>query len=277
MRNFIVHVPEKSHRKSILKRKEIVTYFPLKRDFEADPIIPESVPIRSKTPELHWICWPEPKKNKSTKRPYTSQGLYTHRANSGNQTPRNDRPLNAGQPVQYDPKIKSWTNVSVENDRKAVNAMFTSMKRSQSFYEPSHKPMTSISVNEPPPKDTYTRYGGQVVDPRSLYQQSYFPYFQAHGTGPRDAMHLQELSREMNVSQSPAFNYNYSFNKYPLHMRKNRRSAAATDDYVHERSMFMTTTPQCVGHFIIHPDWVSERSSLRRSKSMLQMRSSNNF
>lgn len=58
---------------------------------EADPVIPESVPIRSESPELHWICWPEPKKNKSAKRPYTSLGLYTDRKFSGNQTPRNDR------------------------------------------------------------------------------------------------------------------------------------------------------------------------------------------
>ncbi|XP_045215990.2 uncharacterized protein LOC123566164 isoform X2 [Mercenaria mercenaria] len=276
MRNFIVHVPEKSHRRSILKRKEILTYFPLRKDFEADPVIPESEPIRSESPELHWICWPEPKRNKTPKRPYTSQGLYTDR-NSGNQTPRNDRSLNEGKPVQYDPKIKSWTNVSAENDRKAVDAMFSTMKRSHSFYEPMYKPMTSISVNDPPPKDKYTRYGGQVVDPRSLYQQNFSPYYQPHGTGPRDAMHLQDLSRQMNQSQSPAFNHNYSFNKYPLHMRRNKRSAATTDDYVHERSMFMTTTPNCVGHFIIHPDWVSERSSLRRSKSMLQMNSSSKF
>lgn len=271
MRDFTVHVPEKSHRKSILKRKEIVTYFPLKKDFEADFVIPEAQPIRSKTPDLHWICWPEPKRNKTQKRPYTSQGLYTDR----NTQSTNNK--NVGQPVKFDPKIKSWTNVSAANDRKAVDAMFTTMKRSQSFYEPMYKPMTSISVNDPPPKDKYTKYGGQVVDPRSLYQQNYNPYYQPHGTGPRDAMHLQELSREMNQSQSPAFNYNYSFNKYPLHMRKNKRTAATTDDYVHERSMFMTTTPNCVGHFIIHPDWVSERSSLRRSKSMLQLHSSNRF
>lgn len=236
-------------------------------------MISEPVPLRSKTPELHWICWPE-RKPKSARRPYTSQGLYTEqRQHTPNHTPRNDTIAKAGDPVHFDPNIKSWTNVSTENDRKAVAAMFASMKRSQTFYEPSHRPFTSISINEPPPKDTYTRYGGQVPqpDPRSLYQQSYFPYFKSHGSGPREAMALQQLARQMNGQEPAPFNYNYSFNKYPLHMRNNKRTAAKTDDYVHEQSMFMSTTPRCVGHFVIHPDWVSERTALRRSKSMIQI------
>lgn len=274
MRNWTVHVPEKSHRKSILKRQEIVTYFPLRKDLEAVPEVSEPVPIRSKSPELHWICWPEPKA-KPLNRPYTSQGLYTdRRVITPNVSQRNEKQIvTAGEPVRFDPKIKSWTNVSTDNDRQAVDAMFASMHRSQSFYEPSHRPFTSISVNDPPPKDTYTKYGGHVQNPdsRSLYQQSYFPYFKSHGSGPREAMALQELARQMNRPEIPSFNHNYSFNKYPLHMRRNKRSAAKTEDYVHEQSMFMSTTPRCVGHFVIHPDWVSERSALRRSKSMIQL------
>ncbi|XP_025078005.1 uncharacterized protein LOC112554443 isoform X2 [Pomacea canaliculata] len=41
------------------------------------------------------------------------------------------------------------------------------------------------------------------------------------------------------------------------------------DDYVHDQSIFFSTSPLVSGHFIIHPDWVSERSGLRRSKSLL--------
>ena len=32
------------------------------------------------------------------------------------------------------------------------------------------------------------------------------------------------------------------------------------------------TTPRCTGHFIIHPDWVSEKGGIRRSKSFIQMK-----
>jgi len=32
MRNTAAHLPEKSHRRSILKKKEIKTYFPLRQD-----------------------------------------------------------------------------------------------------------------------------------------------------------------------------------------------------------------------------------------------------
>ncbi|KAL4227859.1 hypothetical protein ACF0H5_013297 [Mactra antiquata] len=269
MRNLVAYVPDKSNRRSILKRKEAITLFPVRKDWEADPVIPEPEPIVNRSPELHWICWPEPKKiPKSPRRPSTSQGFIER---------RNSKQVHSGQPVQYYPDIKSWTNVSAENDRKAVAAMFSTLQRSQSFYEPSQKPMTSISINDPPSKDTYTRYGGQVVDPRSLYQQNFFPYYQSAGTGPRDSMHLQELSRQMNQGNAPPmYNGNYSFNKYPLHMRKNRRTAS-TDDYVHDQSMFMTTTPRCVGHFIIHPDWVSERGGLKRSKSMIQLQKAGRY
>lgn len=67
------------------------------------------------------------------------------------------------------------------------------LRRSQSFYEPSQKPMTSISINDPMPRDTYSGYGG--VDPRTIYQQSFFPYHQAGGAGPREAAVMQQLAR----------------------------------------------------------------------------------
>jgi len=45
-----------------------------------------------------------------------------------------------------------------------------------------------------------------------------------------------------NYSKEPApYNYSFSFNKYPLHMRKNKRTAATTDDYVHDQSVFMVS------------------------------------
>ncbi|WAR00895.1 hypothetical protein MAR_025267 [Mya arenaria] len=272
-----VFVPEKSHRRPILRKQEISTYFPTRRDLEAEPQVPEPVELRSKTPDLHWICWKEHKS--TTRRPYSSQAL----APPSHLSPRGKTPgedlwdfLKAdGQPVTYNPDIKSWTNASNDNERQAVAAMFK-LQRSRSFYEPSRQHFTSISVNDPPARDTYTGYGGANPDPRSIYQQSFFPYHQAGGAGAREGVLVQNLAKELNGKEPAPFNHQYSFNQYPLHMRKNKRTAAATDDYVHEQSMFMRTNPSCSGHFIIHPDWVSERSGLRRSNSMILARRSKN-
>jgi len=53
----------------------------------------------------------------------------------------------------------------------------------------------------------------------------------------------------------------------PMHKHKSRTSTS--DDYVHNHATFASTTPNVTGYYVIHPDWVSERSSLRRSKSLL--------
>jgi len=57
----------------------------------------------------------------------------------------------------------------------------------------------------------------------------------------------------------------------PMHKHKSRRSS--DKDYVHNHSMFTSTIPQVTGYYIIHPDWVSERASLRRTNSMMALQS----
>lgn len=81
-------------------------------------------------------------------------------------------------------------------EQKAVDAMFA-LRRSQSFYEPSYKPMTSISVNDMPPRDTYAVYGNNP-DPRSIDQQSFFPYHQAGGAGSREGQVMSQLANQLN-------------------------------------------------------------------------------
>jgi len=41
---------------------------------DAEPKVPEPEDLRTKSPELHWICWPEPKS--FARRPHTSLGLH---------------------------------------------------------------------------------------------------------------------------------------------------------------------------------------------------------
>ncbi|ESO89603.1 hypothetical protein LOTGIDRAFT_234218 [Lottia gigantea] len=56
----------------------------------------------------------------------------------------------------------------------------------------------------------------------------------------------------------------------PLHRHQNRygRSLSTADEseFVHNRGVFNTTFPNVRGHFVIHPDWVSERMTPRTSR-----------
>ena len=72
------------------------------------------------------------------------------------------------------------------------------MQRSQTFYEPSPRKLTSISVNNPPPRDTYSGYGARNEDPRSIYQQSFFPFHRAGGAGAREDDVMAKLARDLN-------------------------------------------------------------------------------
>ncbi|GFR93821.1 hypothetical protein ElyMa_004387000 [Elysia marginata] len=54
----------------------------------------------------------------------------------------------------------------------------------------------------------------------------------------------------------------------PRHI-SNKSRKSSDDDYVHNHSIFTGTYPSVAGYYIIHPDWVSERASMRRSKSLL--------
>ncbi|GFN86807.1 hypothetical protein PoB_001331300 [Plakobranchus ocellatus] len=55
----------------------------------------------------------------------------------------------------------------------------------------------------------------------------------------------------------------------PMHRHLSKSRKSSDDDYVHNHSIFTSTYPSVAGYYIIHPDWVSERSSMRRAKSLL--------
>lgn len=154
--------------------------------------------------------------------------------------------------------------------------MMSPVNRSNTFYyEPQQARLTSISVNDPPVRDTYTMYNqhrrSQSVSPRGYYNQSFFPYHKPGGAGVREDIVLNSFAKSMEGKQPLPNNYQYSFHKYPFTTRQPRKVALG-EEYVHQHSMFMLTTPRCTGHFIIHPDWVSERSGMKRSRSFIQSR-----
>jgi len=53
----------------------------------------------------------------------------------------------------------------------------------------------------------------------------------------------------------------------PMHQHQSRKGSS--DDYLHNHSIFASTNPGSRGYYIINPDWVSERFSMRRAKSLL--------
>lgn len=67
--------------------------------------------------------------------------------------------------------------------------------------------------------------------------------------------------------------FNQGFTDYssrqsrPMH--RHVRTTQKGEDYLHNNSVYYSTTPNVTGYFIIHPDWVSERLTLKRSQSLL--------
>lgn len=152
--------------------------------------------------------------------------------------------------------------------------MMSSMGRSNTFhYEPQQNRLTSITVNDPPARDTYTMYNqprrSQSVTPTGHYNQSFFPYHKPGGAGIREDMVVNNFAKAMDGKQPVPNNYQYSFHKYPFSTRQPRKVPVG-EQYEHQFSTFTLTTPRCSGHFIIHPDWVSENSGMRRSRSFIQ-------
>ncbi|KAI8792870.1 hypothetical protein BgiBS90_005859 [Biomphalaria glabrata] len=44
-----------------------------------------------------------------------------------------------------------------------------------------------------------------------------------------------------------------------------------TTHYVHDHGVFTSTMPRITGNYVIHPDWVSEKPRLRRTRSLRQL------
>eukprot|EP00745_Piridium_sociabile_P039477 TRINITY_DN73847_c0_g1_i1.p1 TRINITY_DN73847_c0_g1~~TRINITY_DN73847_c0_g1_i1.p1 ORF type:complete len:152 (+),score=27.03 TRINITY_DN73847_c0_g1_i1:63-458(+) len=61
----------------------------------------------------------------------------------------------------------------------------------------------------------------------------------------------------------------YSCRQQSRPMHRHMSTAKKGEEYLHNNSIYYSTTPNVTGYFIIHPDWVSERQTLRRSQSLL--------
>ncbi|XP_060074254.1 uncharacterized protein LOC132553980 [Ylistrum balloti] len=228
---------------------------------------------RSKTPDprqdYHWICWPEPENKSSSKekvphppRPNTSLGINWPIPRPGNSADDiEDRPsstepgyvfgdqeeITRGPPMTFVPELQSWINAASDYDKAFIYRMMA-LNGTLPMIPPQHM--------RPRRETTYTF--GQTKLPMSTQTYLPNPYAQRWVPGggnmsPRALPSLPQMQR----SYTDLDDLNNA-------RRYLRPQMSKSQDYVHEHSMFMTTQPLCRGHFIIHPDWVSERLPRRK-------------
>ncbi|KAK3588791.1 hypothetical protein CHS0354_012003 [Potamilus streckersoni] len=292
MKIWPVPVPSRSYRRSILKRKEVTVFFPSIQDIDdiPRPKTPEVIhsihapkdtdsATHSKTPppepQSHWSQWPDP--GEPNKRPHTSLGFADLSKEKGKDRPLTPDPSYAygqkehtdpGLSMTYIPALKTWINANNDYQRAVVDKMLSSMNRERTFhhYQPSYGGNA--------PRDSYTYFNPRPTNPYAAnhgYYSNNGYSFSRYGSREDDG-----VIRGMGIKLGEREPLPSIYSKRMEGVKFNRRTKQLpkSEDYVHELSMFMTTQPRVSGHFIIHPDWVSERMSLRRSHTMFEPRKS---
>nr|XP_022332904.1 uncharacterized protein LOC111130304 isoform X1 [Crassostrea virginica] len=235
-----------------------------KQDVDRGP----SVELRPKTPaqELHWICWPEPEEKDLPKRPNTVLGVHGADGKGYNiegADPAFIQETARGAPPTFVPELHSWVNATTDYDREAA-ARIMAMSGSLA-------PPLPPEALRPQRQATFT-FGSNrrnlyrtAPDPRGFYAQSWMPYYEDRNAS--EDRRIKEMDRRLAVSDSlPQLPMLQRSNTYTDMRPMQRRTIRypKSEEYVHDHSMFMTTQPLIRGHFIIHPDWVSERLTKKR-------------
>ncbi|XP_061172667.1 uncharacterized protein LOC133181994 [Saccostrea echinata] len=238
-----------------------------KKEEEVDrgPVVEQ----RPKTPaqELHWICWPEPERQKDIpKRPNTVLGVHNSDVKGVDTDcidPCHQRESARGAPLTFVPELHSWVNATTDYDRETA-------ARIMAMYGSLAPPLPPEALR-PQRQATFT-FGSTrknqyrtVPDPRGFYAQSWMPLYEdMNASNDRRVREMDKrLSASDTLPQLPMLQRsNTCTDMRPMQRRIIRYPKS--EEYVHEHSMFMTTQPLIRGHFIIHPDWVSERLTKKR-------------
>ncbi|XP_046377067.1 uncharacterized protein LOC124149487 isoform X2 [Haliotis rufescens] len=270
MRVWPVSTPQRSNRRSILKPKFPDTYYPTD-DEEDSPVF------------HHWSEWPERRPVDASShpphRPYTSIGIHRvptpYLAVPGD---IEDRPetvhpgyafggqevLEKGSPLTYVPELNSWvTNASTDYEKTSACTVSKTMNRGMSSYQRSRS-MSPMRTRPYFGRALTQTDGLYYPQPENLYGQTWNPY----SSGFNHGENVSGMARHLEGA-TPMANYTM----YPQSARESRpmgryrRRASFSKDYVHDLSCFQSTQPMVTGHFIIHPDWVSERMTPRRKQT----------
>ncbi|KAK3097901.1 hypothetical protein FSP39_014281 [Pinctada imbricata] len=259
-------------------------------DKEQPADLPDRVPTpsedyRTKTqpPDLHWICWPEPEDYRQEKqqRPHTVLGIHraaTPYGASGDDI--EDRPNSTepsyvfganeestrGPPLTFVPELQSWVNATTDYDREAAQQIMA-MNGTLAPPLPPHalRPQRQATFTFGSNKSRSPSFQPNL-DPRNHYSMTWRPFNGSMSHRPMsEEKKIKEMDRRMIVSESlPQIPRLQRSNTDIRPMQRRQIRYPRGEEYVHEHSMFMTTQPLVRGHFIIHPDWVSERLTKKR-------------
>ncbi|XP_067667811.1 uncharacterized protein [Haliotis asinina] len=170
--------------------------------------------------------------------------------------------LEKGSPLTYVPELNSWvTNASTDYEKNAACRVSKTMNRGMSSYQRSRS-MSPMRTRPYFGRSLTQSEGLYFPQPENQYPTTWNPYSNGFNQMDNSGMvrHLE--------SATPMGNYTM----YPQSARESRpmgryrRRASFSKDYVHDLSCFQSTQPMVTGHFIIHPDWVSERMTPRRQQ-----------
>ncbi|XP_041361365.1 uncharacterized protein LOC121377443 [Gigantopelta aegis] len=282
MRVWPVSTPSKSNRPSNLKKEYLTHYFPKTwKEIAKDK----------------WNEWPESQQSESrhllsshssrlghaenkfypvvkSSRPHTSLGFNSFKENpasirdldclaeeiedrTGSSEPSYVFGLNEVTdyvpPLTYVPELSAWvtnanTDYEIKTAAKVSQVMYrgnqTSRQRSRSMSPTRTRPFLGRA---------YT------MDPDSMIAMpgTYYSQWNPLVTSPREGQSYYNMSPPADYYQMPM--PELTMLPDPRPRRRHRRRASFSQGYVHDGSCFSYTKPLVTGHFIIHPDWVSER------------------
>ncbi|XP_076444291.1 uncharacterized protein LOC143282512 [Babylonia areolata] len=186
---------------------------------------------------------------------------------------------------EVSPHWSQWPQPPVQKPRLSVRHHFATV--APNLYK-NPKP-SQQSVNAPVFNDTNInatmnsrmRYGDErnIIMHRGLSPRRAAPptmpgrsmtQYGGFGGGHRDYIGSLDLCAPAYNGyrgQAPVTGRSTSRESRPMH--RHLRTAKQEEGYLHNNSIYYSTTPNVSGYFIIHPDWVSERLSMRRSQSLL--------
>ncbi|CAL1528775.1 unnamed protein product [Lymnaea stagnalis] len=114
--------------------------------------------------------------------------------------------------------------------------------------------------------------GQQITSPPGLPGRSYTQYNGfAMPVTYMDGTCLTATNYGNNYQPSKMYRAPFPQAENPIRPAPHTSRRSSSIEYVHSNSVFTSTMPKITGNYVIHPDWISERSTVRRSKSLLKL------
>ncbi|XP_011671500.2 uncharacterized protein LOC592490 isoform X2 [Strongylocentrotus purpuratus] len=162
------------------------------------------------------------------------------------------------------PKMKAWVEGATDFEKDVAYNMLQSLNGAQPVPRPAAPGNAMMNPRRSMPANSRVPAATHVYNPPSPAPRQAVP-----NRNGRDDTHVQAWMRQLREKlelQQPGLDVRQlpksMAASHPQAPRKKRVTIA--EEYRHENSHFMMTKPTYRRHFIIAPDWVSERTSHRR-------------